>query len=133
MNWAFKSTIDMLFEMMILTNPFDIARVYWNVLQDATSNLQKVASEEGTEKTVEIAMDELFPALLVCVFVFGVDEWMDIALYTVSFNQHVADDSQLHFSMTCLEALMAHVEGLDLEGLKRAAEEMKQTRIVERA
>jgi hypothetical protein len=35
--------------------------------------------------------------------------------------------------MTCLEALMAHVEGLDLEGLKRAAEEMKRTRIVERA
>jgi hypothetical protein len=75
MKWAFKSTVDMLFEMMILTNPFDIARVYWNVLQDTTSNLQKVAAEEGTEKTVEIAMDELFPALLVCVFVFGVDEW----------------------------------------------------------
>jgi hypothetical protein len=127
MDWPFKSAVDMLFEMMILTNPFQIARLYWDIIQEAAKCMQNVMVRSGVRsEDVEIDFDSLFPILMICVFVFGIDEWMQVALYVISFNEHVSDDPQLQFAMTYLEGLVTQILALDKEDLRRKAAVMRR-------
>lgn len=127
MNWPFKSAVDMIFEMFILTNPFEIARVFWNVIQETAQCMQKIYFiDQGIpSEEVEIDFDSLFPVLMICVFTFGSDEWLEIALYTISFNEQVPEDPQLQFAMTYLEGLVTHIMALDPKVLKKKATEMR--------
>jgi hypothetical protein len=127
LRWPFKTAVDMIFEMIILTNPFDIARVYWDIIQEVTRSMQRLLVIGGTNpEDIEIDFDSLFPVLMICVFVFGVDEWMRVALYTVSFGEHVGDDPQLQFAMSYLEALLTQIIALDRKALKQKAAEMRR-------
>jgi hypothetical protein len=127
MNWPFKRAVDMIFEMMIRTNPFDIARVYWNVIKAAAECMHDVLVKRGVRaEDVEIDFDSLFPILMICVFTFGIDEWMQVALYAVSFNDNVPDDHELQFAMTYLEGLVTQIIALDLEELKKKAMELRR-------
>jgi hypothetical protein len=124
--WPFRSVVDKIFEMMILTNPFDIARVCWNVIQDAAKCLQRVLVIGGVNpEDVEIDFDSLFPVLMICVFAFGMDEWMRVAMYAISFADQAGDDPELQFAMTYLEGLVTHIIALDQDNLKRKATEMR--------
>ena len=126
MDWPFKSAVDMIFDMLILTNPFRIARVYWDVIQEAAQCMQKVLVNRGKDPDeIEIDFDSLFPILMICVFAFGSDEWMRVALYTISFNEQVDDDPQLQFAMTYLEGLITHIMALDKAKLRQKSIEMR--------
>ena len=74
---------------------------------------------------IEIDFDSLFPVLMICVFVFGLDEWMTVALYTISFNEQT-DDPELQFAMTYLEGLVTHIMALDQTKLKNKAAEIRE-------
>jgi hypothetical protein len=127
LHWPFKNAVDMLFEMMVLTNPFDIARVYWEIIQEITRSMQRLLVIGGTNPAdIEIDFDSLFPVLMICVFVFGVDEWMRVALYTIAFSEHVGDDPQLQFAMSYLEALITQILALDRNALKQKVAEMRR-------
>lgn len=126
MKWPYKSAVDMIFEMLILTNPFSIAHVFWNVIQEAAECMKNVLVRGGMNPDdVEIDFDSLFPILMICVFVFGVEEWMEIALYTISFNEQVDDDPKLQFSMTYLEGLVTHILSIDGDSLNKKATELR--------
>jgi hypothetical protein len=126
LQWPFRSAVDKLFEMLLLTNPFDIARVYWEVIQLVAKCMQRILVIGGMDPNdIEIDFDSLFPVLMICVFAFGVDEWMRVALYTVSFSDFVSDDPELQFSMTYLEGLITHIIALDQDTLRRKAAEMR--------
>ena len=124
MDWPFKTVVDMLFEMLILTNPFDIAHVFWDVIQEAAKCMSKllVIYKGVNPEDVEIDFDSLFPVLQICIIAFGCEEWMSIALYTMSFNENVSDDPQLQFAMTYLEGLVTQLMGLDEQAIKQRAE-----------
>ena len=127
MDWPFKPAVDKIFEMMILTNPFDIARVFYDVIHQAAECMESVLVAGGMDPDdVEIDFDSLFPILMICVFVFGVDEWMKVALYTLSFNEQAANDPQLQFAMTYLEGLMTHIMALDTNKLREKAVQMRK-------
>ena len=127
MDWPFKPAVDKIFEMMILTNPFDIARVFYDVIHQAAECMESVLVAGGMDPDdVEIDFDSLFPILMICVFVFGVDEWMKVALYTLSFNEQAANDPQLQFAMTYLEGLMTHIMALDTNKLREKAVQMQK-------
>jgi hypothetical protein len=126
LRWPFKPAVDKIFEMMILTNPFDIARVYWNVIQEAAKCMQRILVISGMNpEDIEIDFDSLFPVLMICVFAFGIDEWMQVATYTVSFSENTGTDPELQFAMTYLEGLVTHIIALDQDTLKRKAAEMR--------
>jgi hypothetical protein len=128
-DWPFRSAVDRIFEMMVLTNPFDIARVFWDVIQDITKCMQGLMAADGQDpEDVEIDFDSLFPILMIVVFAFGLDEWMKVALYTVAFNEQVVDDPQLQFAMTYLEGLLTQIIALDVEELNRKAAEIRRAR-----
>jgi hypothetical protein len=63
---------------------------------------------------------------MICVFTFGIDEWMQVALYVISFNEEVSDDPHLQFAMTYLEGLITHIIALDLDALKKKATLMRK-------
>jgi hypothetical protein len=126
-DWPFRASVEMLFDMLILTNPFEIARVFWDVIQEVARSMQMLMVRMGVSREdVEIDFDSLFPILMICVFAFGIDEWISVALYTMSFNNHVDDDPHLQFAMTYLEGLVTHIIALDPEALKRKAGELRK-------
>jgi hypothetical protein len=128
-DWPFRSAVDGIFEMMILTNPFDIARVYWGVIQEVSKCMQRLMAADGQDpEDAEVDFDSLFPILMIVVFVFGVDEWMKVALYTVAFNEQVAEDPQLQFAMTYLEGVVTQIISLDLAELNMKAAEIRKAR-----
>ena len=115
-----------IFEMMILTNPFDIAKVFWDVIQEAAECMKRMLIDRGEKpEDIEIDFDSLFPVLMICVFVFGLDEWMTVALYTISFNEQT-DDPELQFAMTYLEGLVTHIMALDQTKLKAKAAQLRE-------
>jgi hypothetical protein len=125
-DWPFKSAVDMIFDMLILTNPFDIARVYWDVIQEVATSMHTILVSAGKNPDdITIDFDSLFPILIICLFAFGVDEWMRVAVYTISFNDQVGDDPHLQFAMTYLEGLVTQIIALDMGGLNRKAADMR--------
>jgi hypothetical protein len=126
-NWPFRRAVAMLFEMLVLRNPFEIARLFWDVIQEVARSMQMLMVKSGVSREdVEIDFDSLFPILMICVFAFGIDEWMSVALYTMSFNDHVGDEPQLQFAMTYLEGLVTHIIAIDPEALRRRAGELRK-------
>jgi hypothetical protein len=116
----------MFFEMMIVTNPFDSARVFWAITQDIGEQLRALMVRAGRRnEQVEIGFDELFAVLLVCVFAFGVTEWLQVAMYTVSFAEWVRGDTELQFAITYLESLVTHIVGMDPEAITEAAQKIR--------
>jgi hypothetical protein len=127
LRWPFKAAVNKIFDMMIMTNPFDIARVYWSVIQEAAKCMQRVLVIGGLNPDeIEIDCDSLCPVLMICVFAFGIDEWMQVATYAVSFSEHTRDDPELQFAMTYLEGLVTHIIALDQQDLRRKAAEMRR-------
>lgn len=126
-DWPFKTVVDMIFNMLILTNPFDIARVFWDVIQETAKCMSKilVVYKGVNPDDVEIDFDSLFPILQICILAFGCDEWMSVALYTMSFNESVSDDPQLQFAMTYLEGLVTQMMALDIQKLKQKTAEIR--------
>lgn len=133
MDWPFKTVVDLLFSMMILTNPFDIAHVFWDVIQEAAKcmNKQLVVFKGVAPEDVEIDFDSLFPVLLISILTFGIDEWMQVALYTMSFNEFVHDDPQLQFAMTYLEGLVTQMLSIDMNKVKQKAHQIRDNWIEE--
>lgn len=127
MAWPLKPAVDLIFNMFILTNPFEIAQCFWDMIQATAQCMQKilVINEGINPDDVEIDFDSLFPMLMICVFTFGLDEWLDNAIFTISFNEQVPDDPQLQFSMTYLEGLLTHIMALDPKALKKKSIDMR--------
>ena len=128
MVWPFKTAVDILFDMTILTNPFSIARIFWNMIQETAQCMKKilVVNKGVPAEDVEIDFDSLFPLLIICVLTYGSDEWMQIALYTMSFSEYVDDDPQLQFAMTYLEGLVTQIMAIDVPILRKKAQDMKK-------
>jgi hypothetical protein len=132
--WPYSSAVDRLFDMMVARNPFDIAMAYYNVIQEVTECMQKVlCADKGNPDDVPIDFDSLFPVLMICVFVFGVDEWLHVAMYAMSFNEYVEDGHvQLKFAMTYLEGLVTEIVALDFDILRAKAAELRQAKLDKR-
>jgi hypothetical protein len=122
-DWPFKKPTDMLFEMLILPNPFDIVRCFWNVIQEVIGVLRGLRGDRPAGEQ-DIGFDAIFPILLICVLTFGVDEWLQAAFYAVSFSEHVSDDPQMQFAMTYLEGLITQMLAIDREAMERTAGEL---------
>ena len=127
MQWPFKSAVDMIFDMMILTNPYKIASVFWDIIQETAQCMKKIlVINKGIDPDdVEIDFDSLFPLLEIIILVFGNDEWTTVALYTMSFNEQVADDPQLQFAMTYLEGLVTQLMAIDVPKMREKAARLK--------
>ena len=113
---------------MILTNPFSIAKVFWDIIQETAQVMQRVLVKYGGQRPedVEIDFDSLFPILMCCVFTFGQNEWMMISLYTISFNENTSGDPEIQFAMTYLEGLITQIISLDVNALKKKAKTLKE-------
>jgi hypothetical protein len=125
-SWPFKSAVDALWEMMIHTNPFEIARAYWRVIEKVSQCMERMLMAQGRPaEDIEVDFDALFPLILICVFTFGVDEWMEVTTYTLSFMEHTKGDLQLGFAMTYLEGLVTQIIALDPIDLRRKAQTIR--------
>jgi hypothetical protein len=125
--WPFKSAVDKLFEMMVHTNPFEIARAYLGVIQEVAQCMENVLVAGGQKaEDIEIDFDSLFPLIMICVFTFGVGEWMNVAMYAISFSEHACDDAELQFAMTYLEGLVTQILALDFDELRSKGAEMRR-------
>jgi hypothetical protein len=127
MEWPFKASVGLLFEMMLLTNPFDIGRTFWSVTQEVANAMRQMMAKEGENPDeVEIDFDSLFPVVMVCVFVLGLDEWLHVASYAMSFSEHASADPEVQFAFTYLEGLITQIVAIDVDAARKTADSLRQ-------
>jgi hypothetical protein len=124
--WPFKTAVDVIWDMLICTSPWEIARAYWRVIGEVSRCMEQMLVAQGQRADdVEVDFDSLFPLLMICVFAFGVDEWIQVATYALSFMEYATADAELSFAMTYLEGLVTQIIALDYNELRRKAENMR--------
>lgn len=126
-NCPFNKCLNYLFEMLLQTSPFVSAKIFWDLIQEVAAIMKNImVVRQGIDaEDVEIDFDSLFPQLIVCVLAFGIDEWIQCALWTMSFAEMVADEPQLQFAMTYLEGLVTQILALDVTKLRKKAEDLR--------
>lgn len=119
-NWPLKPAIDQLFELLLITNPFKIAEVFFNIIENISLILCNFAIEAGlfhNPNDVELDFDSLFTTLLICVFVSGLSPLLQVFAYAGSFSQYAAD-SKIQYALSHMDGLYAHISELDVSQLK---------------
>lgn len=118
-DWVYKNVNICLFEMIVQTSPFEGAEAFFRAVQETSNAITKLKVFAGqSEDEIEIDFDSLFPALVLCIVIFGIQEWTNYALYLLSFSENVKTPEQ-QFAMTYLEGLVTECLALDADSLKQ--------------
>jgi hypothetical protein len=116
METPLKRICEKFFVMLVQTDPFVAADELWNVIQSLSDLICVFANDEDEE----IGFDQIFPYLLVSVFVFGIDELLDIMNWTGNFADFAVGTTQ--FAMTHCEGVVRHIGGISEDGLRKMYE-----------
>lgn len=111
--WPLRERSLALFELMLETDPFVIADLYWDWVQGLANDIERLAIDSGCEADdVEIGFDCLFRYTLLCVFAFGVSEILEVMKFTSSFLEFVGADAHKQFAMTNCLAVVTYIARL---------------------
>ena len=109
-DWPLRDTSLALFDLMIETDPFVIADLYWDWIQGLANSVQSLAIESGCDPDeAEIGFDVLFQYTLLCVFAFGVSEILEVMKFSASFLDYVGNDTHKQFAMTNCLAVVTYI------------------------
>jgi hypothetical protein len=118
--WPLKSATDRLFVLLILTNPFQIAREFYDVIQEIGRCVQRVLIHQNVDaKFVELDFDQVFTLILVCIFASGLTELTQVMTYSFGFREFVKSDPHLQYAMSHMEGVCAHLGRLDYTELRK--------------
>ncbi|OHT14639.1 hypothetical protein TRFO_14940 [Tritrichomonas foetus] len=139
-DWPYKPAVDMFWEIMVTTNPFDIARIFYDIINTIGECVLKVVNDQidrenkkiendedkkKMKKHVDIDFDQLFILLLVCIFVSGLTELVLPMTYCSSFREYMPmEDHSLQYAMTYLEALCVHLSTVNFNHLRKQSKEL---------
>lgn len=126
-NWPLKSAVDELFELMILTNPFDIARKFYSIINTIGKCVQRIFIWQNKEtKFIDIDFDQLFVLMLLCIFTSGLSEIVAPMIYSYNFREFIMDDYQIQYAMSHMEGLCQHIKNIDWNEIRRKSLELQE-------
>jgi hypothetical protein len=113
----FGKACENFFLMLVQTDPFVAADELWNVIQNLSCLILSFVEDDDEE----IGFDEIFPYLLVAVFVFGIDEILDVMEWIGNFTDFAVGTTQ--FAMTHCIGILRRIGGIDEKELRRVYSE----------
>lgn len=126
-DWPLKPAVDELFEMMILTNPFDIAKKFYSIINIIGKCVQRIFIWQNKEsKFIDIDFDQLFVLMLLCIFTSGLSEIVAPMMYSYSFREYIMDDYQIQYAMSHMEGLCQHIKNIDWNEIRRKSLELQE-------
>jgi hypothetical protein len=126
-DWPLRSAVDLLFGLMILTNPFQIADQFFDVIQAIGKCVQRVLIHNGEEaKFVEIDFDQMFALMLVCIFTSGLSELPLAMTYSFNFREYAKADPHKQYAMSHMEGLCAHLNAIDYNELRKKSIQLQK-------
>lgn len=123
-DWPLKPSVNMIFLMMVETNPIKIAQIFWQIIESIGDNLRKVHVARGKNADdFDLDFDQIFILMLVCLFTAGIPEITQAMTYSFSFREFV-NDPQVQYAMSHLEGLFTHLLSLNVKELNAKNEEL---------
>lgn len=126
-DWPLREAVDSLFDLYLHSNPFEIGRCFSKTINLVAKAVQDMVEEEGGKREdVEIDFDQLFNLLIVCIFASGLPTITKPLSYASFFDQYAYDNSEIHFAMTHMEGLSAHLPKMNFMELREKSNRLKE-------
>lgn len=125
-DWPFKHVSMSLFFLMLQTDPFRIADLFWDLITYTSKIVAQILTKQGKKKEdIDIGFDQLFAVLLVCVFAFGVSEILEVMMFSSSFLEYVDNNTHQQYAMTHFQGIIQFVRNIDANEYHRRFGETK--------
>lgn len=126
-DWPLREAVDSLFDLYLHSNPFEIGRCFSNTINLVAVAVQKmVKSEGGKPEDIEIDFDQLFNLLIVCIFSSGLPTITEPLSYASYFDQYACGNNEIHFAMSHMEGLCAHLPKINFKELREKSNKLKE-------
>jgi hypothetical protein len=127
-DWPLRTAIDLLFPVVITTNPFAIADHFYAVIEEIGRCVQRLLIRSGKSTAfVEIDFDQMFVLMVICVLASGLSDILAPMRYSYSFAEFVRTDPCRQYAMSHMEGLCTHLAQLDYGALRKRSIALLET------
>ena len=126
LDWPLKSAINLLSNIIFEINPFQIALLFLDVIDELANFVKLMSIRKGIKSNdVELDFDQLFSLLLVTIFASVIKELPLIMEYTSYYREICPiDDAHIQYAMGHLDGITAFLNQMDLIKLKKKSEKL---------
>jgi hypothetical protein len=125
--WPLKEAVDELFGIAVLTNPFEIADRFFEIIQTIGRCVQRILARKAKNKRFpEMDFDQIFVLMLVSILTSGLSELPLVMTYSFSFREFVKADAHKQYAMSHMEGLCAHLSRLDYTELRKKSNQLQE-------
>lgn len=126
-DWPLREAVDSLFDLYLHSNPFEIGRCFSKTINLVAVAVQDMVEVEGGKREdVEIDFDQLFNLLIVCIFASGLPTITGPLSYASYFDQYACYNNEIHFAMSHMEGLCAHLPKMNFKELREKSNKLKE-------
>ncbi|OHS93094.1 hypothetical protein TRFO_40593 [Tritrichomonas foetus] len=113
-DWPFRKVSEELFTLLVETDPFVVADIFWDIITDITKIATDLAIKSGkAPEDADLGFEALFKYLLVIVFAFGVSEVIEMMAFSSFYYEFIENDPQKQFVMTHFNGLVKYINDID--------------------
>jgi hypothetical protein len=113
-DWPLKTAVNLVWPMMIYTNPFEVARQFYRVIDEIGKCVQRIMIRRNEPtKFVEIDFDQIFALMIVCVLAAGIGAIVEVMAWSCAFREYAKEDPHVQYAMSHMEGLCSHLSRLE--------------------
>lgn len=130
-DWPLKIVVQELHTLMAITNPFDIADKFYEIIEKIGQCVQRFLIRRNKDaKFVGIDFDQLFVLMLICIFTTGIQDITKPMCYSFNFREYCSSDTKKVYAMSHMEGLCAYLVNVDYADLRKRSAEVQHERIL---
>jgi hypothetical protein len=131
-NWPLRAAVDLVLPIMFMTNPFHIARQFYNVIQEIGKCVQVILIRGNKDtKFIEIDFDQMFVLMILVLLAAGISEITLPMAWAATFREFAASDPHSQYAMSHMEGLCVHLAKIDYQDLKKKSLQLQRQQPVD--
>jgi hypothetical protein len=131
-HWPLRPAVDLILPIMFMTNPFRIARQFYNVIQEIGKCVQLILIQGNKDaKFVEIDFDQMFVLMILVLLAAGISEITLPMAWAATFREFAATDPHSQYAMSHMEGLCVHLAKINYQDLKKKSLQLQRQQPVD--
>ena len=106
-NWPLRNVSDNLFILLVETDPFIIADLFWTAIQEIGRVVKKL-----DQSVTDLDFDQLFSLMICTVVAFGCNEILEVFYFSSSFEDYETKNVHRKFAMQHMKGLVEYLTHL---------------------